>query len=357
MKIYNFSAGPSILPKEVFAQAAQGVLELNGSGLSILEISHRSKDFVEIMAKAKALVRELLGVPKNYHILFLSGGASTQFLMTAMNLLRADGKAAFLDTGSWSSKAIKEAERYGKVEVIATSKDSKYTYIPKQYQVPKGAQYLHLTSNNTIFGTQFQSFPQVDIPLVCDMSSDIFSRPIEVNRFGVIYAGAQKNMGPAGTTLVIIRDTMIGKSERSLPTMMDYRTHIDKDSMFNTPPVFPIYASMLTLKWMKKNGGVHAAAQRNEEKADALYEEIDRNSLFRGVVAKEDRSRMNVTFVMDDSALVESFVDTCNRAGCVGLKGHRSVGGFRASIYNAMSMEGIQKLIEVMQSFEDSHTK
>lgn len=354
MKIYNFSPGPSILPKEVFEEAAKGVLDLNGSGLSILEISHRGKDFTAIMGKAKDLVRELLDVPKNYHILFLSGGASTQFLMSAMNLLPSTGTAAYLDTGSWSSKAIKEAKPYGNVEVVASSKDRNYAYIPKNYQIPSESLYLHLTSNNTIFGTQFQKFPELNIPLVCDMSSDIFSRPIDVKKFGLIYAGAQKNMGPAGTTLVIIRDELIGQSERILPTIMDYRTHVDKDSMFNTPPVFPIYASMLTMQWIKDHGGVQGALERNEEKSAALYAEIARNSLFEGVVDEDDRSKMNVTFVMHDSSQVEAFIAAAAVAGCVSIKGHRSAGGFRASIYNAMTMEGVEKLIGVMQDFEQA---
>ncbi|NND06894.1 MAG: 3-phosphoserine/phosphohydroxythreonine transaminase [Saprospiraceae bacterium] len=352
MKIYNFSPGPSILPKEVFEQAAQGVLNLNGSGLSILEISHRSRDFTEIITKARDLVRELLDVPKNYHILFLSGGASTQFLMSAMNLLPSNGTAAYLDTGSWSSKAIKEAKPYGNVDVIASSKDRNYAYIPKGYKAPSEALYLHLTSNNTISGTQFHEFPEVNIPLVCDMSSDIFSRPVDVKRFGLIYAGAQKNMGPAGTTVVIIHDELVGQSERILPTIMDYQTHIDKDSMFNTPPVFPIYGSMLTMQWIKDNGGIAAAAERNEKKASTLYAEIDRNSLFDGVVDKEDRSKMNVTFVMRDVANEAAFIDAASEAGCMSIKGHRSVGGFRASIYNAMTLEGVEKLVYVMQEFE-----
>ena len=355
MKKHNFSAGPSILPKEVFQQAAQGVVDLDQSGLSILEISHRSKAFVAIMAQAKALVKELLQVPDNYHILFLSGGASTQFMMTAMNLLPDGQTAAYLDTGSWSSKAIKEAKRFGHIEVIASSKDKNYTYIPKSYDIPSEAVYLHLTSNNTIFGTQFQDFPDTDLPLVCDMSSDIFSRPIDVSKFGIIYAGAQKNMGPAGTTLVIVRDDLIGACVRDIPTMLDYRTHVDKDSMFNTPPVFSIYISMLTLQWLKDNGGVEAALERNTAKARAIYAEIDRNQLFEGVVVTEDRSKMNATFTLKDEALEPSFLEACNAAGCEGVKGHRSVGGFRASIYNAMKLESVQTLVAVMQQFEKDH--
>ncbi len=352
MKKHNFSAGPSILPQEVFAKAAQGVLDLDGSGLSVLEISHRSKEFVNIHHQAKTLVKEVLNVPDNYHILFLSGGASTQFFMTALNILGDDQKAVYLDTGSWSSKAIKEARRYGQIEVIGSSKDKNYTYIPKDYEIPSDASYLHLTSNNTIFGTQFQEFPDTDIPLVCDMSSDIFSRAVDVTKFGIIYAGAQKNMGPAGTTLVIVRDDLVGQSGRDIPTILDYKTHIDKDSMFNTPPVFPIYVSMLTLKWLKGIGGVSAAAERNQAKAETLYHEIERNSLFEGVVVPEDRSKMNATFVLKDDNHLDAFLGACAEAGIVGVKGHRSVGGFRASMYNAMELDSVTALVQVMQEFE-----
>lgn len=355
MKVYNFSPGPSILPQEVFKTAAEGVLNLNNSGLSILEISHRSKDFIAILEQAKSLTKELLSLPDNYHVLFLSGGASTQFLMTAMNFLGDGQKAAYVDTGSWSSKAIKEAKRFGQVDVIASSKDKNYTYLPKNIQPDADHAYLHMTSNNTIFGTQFQGFPDTDVPIVCDMSSDIFSRKIPVEKFGTIYAGAQKNMGPAGTTLVIVREDMIGKSGRDLPTIMNYQTHVDKDSSFNTPPVFPIYVSMLTLQWLKDKGGLDAAEKRNQEKSDTLYAEIDRNGMFQGVVAAEDRSQMNVTFTLVDDSLQGTFIDMCNEAGCVSVKGHRSVGGFRASIYNAMPLEGVQALVEVMKVFENKH--
>lgn len=352
MKIHNFSAGPSILPPSVFEKAAQGVLNLNGSGLSILEISHRSKDFIAIHEHTKQLVRDLLQVPDSYHILFLSGGASSQFFMTALNCLPQNGKAAYVDTGSWSSKAIKEAKRYGQVEIVASSKQSGYKYIPKEYDIPSDAVYFHLTSNNTIYGSQFHSFPVTDIPIVCDMSSDILSKPLDVSRFGIIYAGAQKNMGPAGVTLVIIRDDMLGKVDRDIPSMLDYRVHIEGDSMYNTPPVFPIYVSMLTLEWLKENGGLPAIEQKNKEKARALYAEIDRNSLFTGVVEVEDRSLMNATFLLSDISLDKEFIKFCDDNGCDGVKGHRSVGGFRASIYNAMPLSSVQALIEVMQQFE-----
>lgn len=352
MKIHNFSAGPSILPQSVFEKAAQGVLNLNGSGLSVLEISHRSKDFIAIHEHTKQLVRDLLQIPDSYHILFLSGGASSQFFMTALNCLPQNGKAAYVDTGSWSSKAIKEARRYGQVEIVASSKESGYKYIPKEYDIPSDAVYLHLTSNNTIYGTQFHSLPQCDIPIVCDMSSDILSKPLDVSRFGIIYAGAQKNMGPAGVTLVIIRDDMLGKVDRDLPSMLDYRVHIEGDSMYNTPPVFPIYVSMLTLEWLKEHGGLPAIEQKNKEKATALYTEIDRNSLFTGVVEAQDRSLMNATFLLSDTSLDKEFIKLCDDNGCDGVKGHRSVGGFRASIYNAMPLSSVQALIEVMQQFE-----
>ena len=352
MKIHNFSAGPSILPQSVFEKAAQGVLNLDNSGLSILEISHRSKDFIAIHEHAKNLVKELLQVPDSHQILFLSGGASSQFFMVPLNCLPQNGKAAYVDTGSWSSKAIKEAKRYGQIEMLASSKENGYKHIPKGYSIPNDAAYLHLTSNNTIFGTQFQSFPECDIPIVCDMSSDIFSRPVDVSRFGIIYAGAQKNMGPAGVTLVIVREDMLGKVDRDIPSMLDYRVHITGDSMYNTPPVFPIYVSMLTLEWLKENGGVTAIQQRNKEKAGILYAEIERNSLFSGVAEPEDRSLMNVTFLVNNPEHEKPFLEMCKAAGCDGVKGHRSVGGFRASIYNAMPREGVEALIAAMQQFE-----
>ncbi|MCB0665867.1 MAG: 3-phosphoserine/phosphohydroxythreonine transaminase [Saprospiraceae bacterium] len=352
MKIHNFSAGPSILPQSVFDKAAKGVLNLDGSGLSILEISHRSKDFVEIHEKAKRLVKELLHVPDTHQILFLSGGASSQFFMTPLNCLPQNGKASYVDTGSWSSKAIKEARRYGEIDILASSKEAGYNYIPKGYTVPQDAVYLHLTSNNTIYGTQYHQFPDCTNPLVCDMSSDIFSRPVDVSRFGIIYAGAQKNMGPAGVTLVIVREDMLGKVERDIPSMLDYRIHIKGDSMYNTPPVFPIYVSMLTLEWLGEQGGVAAIEERNKEKAAILYKEIDRNPLFTGVAVDEDRSLMNVTFLVKDESMQAPFLEMCKNAGCDGVKGHRSVGGFRASIYNAMPKEGIETLVEVMQQFE-----
>jgi phosphoserine aminotransferase len=351
MKKHNFSAGPCILPQEVLQQASQAVINFNNSNLSLIEISHRSKDFVAVMDKAIALVKELLNLPEGYSVLFLQGGASTQFLMTALNLLKTDGKAAYINTGAWSDKAIKEAKKLGDINVIDSSDDKNFSYIPKGYTIPTDVDYLHFTSNNTIFGTQFQEFPKVkgDSLLVCDMSSDIFSRQFDASKFDLIYAGAQKNMGPAGATLVIVKDEILNKTGREIPTMLDYTTHIKKESMFNTPPVFPIYVSMLTLEWLKKNGGVEWIEKVNNAKAELLYTEIDRNPYFKGAAAVEDRSKMNVTFVLTDESKQEAFDKLWNDAGINGLKGHRSVGGYRASIYNALPLESVQVLVDAMQ--------
>ena len=351
---YNFYAGPAILPREVIEEAAQAVLEFNGMGFSLLEISHRSKEFIAVMDEAVALVKELLHIGDEHEVLFLSGGASSQFYMAPMNLLDESTKAAYTDTGTWASKAIKDGGIYGQVDVIASSKDKNYSYIPKGYDIDSSYRYLHLTSNNTIFGTQYQTFPETSVPLVCDMSSDIFSRGIDINRFDLIYAGAQKNMGPAGTTLVIVRKSALGKVSRKIPAMLKYENHIEAGSMYNTPPVFPVYVSMLTLRWIKKNGGVAGMQRANEEKATLLYNEIDRNSLFYSPTNQEDRSRMNVCFLLHNSELEKEFLTKCKEAGCIGLEGHRSVGGFRASIYNAMTLEGIQVLVDVMKAFEVS---
>ncbi|MEM1324046.1 MAG: 3-phosphoserine/phosphohydroxythreonine transaminase [Bacteroidota bacterium] len=351
VKKHNFSAGPAILPAAVIRQAAEAAADFNGMGLSILEISHRSPEFTAVMNEAVALVKELLHLSDDYAVLFLTGGASSQFFMSAMNLLDKDQTACFVDTGTWSAKAIKEAKKFGQVNVLASSKDDKYSFIPKGYDIPADARYLHLTSNNTVSGTQYQQWPETDLPFVCDMSSDIFSRPIDVNRFGLIYAGAQKNLGPAGTTLVIVKKEMLGQVSRDIPTMLNYQTHIDKNSSFNTPPVYPIYVCMLTMRWIKALGGIEAIARINEDKATLIYDEIDRNPLFKGNVAKEDRSRMNATFVMERPELEAAFLEAATEAGCVGIKGHRSVGGFRASIYNAMSKESIQLLVDLMQNF------
>ena len=353
--VHNFSAGPAILPQSVLAKAAQSVTDFEGMGLSLLEISHRSKQFVAVMDEALALSKELLGFGDGYVSLFLQGGASTQFFQTAANLLPADATAHYLDTGTWSAKAIKEAKKYGGVNVVASSKTGGYNYIPKDYEVPQDGPYLHVTSNNTIFGTQIHDFPETSVPLVADMSSDIFSRPIPVDRFGLIYAGAQKNMGPAGATLIIVREDMLGKHGRDLPSMVDYQTHIAKGSMFNTPPCFAVYVSLLTMRWVRDNGGVAAMAKRNDAKAELLYGEIDRNPLFEGIVAAEDRSKMNACFRLADEKLKDPFDAMAKEANLNGLPGHRSVGGYRASIYNAMDISSVQTLVDVMQALEQKH--
>ena len=351
MKKHNFSAGPCILPQEVLKKASEAVINFNNLDLSLIEISHRSADFVDVMEHAKDLVLELLDLKdKGYSALFLQGGASLEFLMVPYNLLPLGGKAAYLDTGTWSSKAIKEAKLLGDVEVIASSKDSNFNYIPKDYTVPSDVAYVHCTSNNTIFGTQMKSFPKTDALLVCDMSSDIFSRKLDFSQFDLIYAGAQKNMGPAGTTLVVVKDEVLGKTGRKIPSMLDYQIHISKDSMFNTPAVFPVYVSMLTLEWLKSLGGIEAIEKMNEDKANLLYQEIDANPLFQGVAKKEDRSNMNVTFVLTDESKKEKFDNTWKAAGISGINGHRSVGGYRASIYNAMPIESVQVLVDIMNT-------
>ncbi|MCB9308581.1 MAG: 3-phosphoserine/phosphohydroxythreonine transaminase [Lewinellaceae bacterium] len=349
---YNFSAGPAILPKEVMEEAGKAAINFNNSGLSILEISHRSKDFIAVMDQAVQLVKDLLSLSSDYEVIFISGGASSQFFMVPMNFLDENGKAAYVDSGVWANKAIKEAKLFGQVDVVASSKDENYSYIPKGFSVDSQNTYLHLTSNNTIYGTQLHHFPETEVPLIADMSSDIFSRAFDVNKFDLIYAGAQKNMGPAGTTLVIVKKSALGKVRRSIPSMLKYETHIDGGSMYNTPPVFPIYVSMLTMQWLKNNGGIEAIQKINEEKAALLYNEIDRNPLFVGTARKEDRSNMNVCFLLKDSSQEPAFNEMCKSAGCVGLAGHRSVGGFRASIYNAMPKDAIQVLVDIMREFE-----
>jgi phosphoserine aminotransferase len=354
MKRHNFSAGPCILPQEVLKQASAAVLNFNDDNLSLIEISHRSKPFVAVMDKAIALVKELLNVPKGYSVLFLQGGASMEFLMVAMNLMKVDGKAAYTNTGAWAKKAITEANSLGEAIVLGDSSDKNYNYIPKGYTIPSDVDYFHCTSNNTIYGTQMKEFPHCPTLMVCDMSSDIFSRKVEVSKFDIIYAGAQKNMGPAGATLVIVKDEILGKTGRKIPTMLDYNTHISKDSMFNTPPVFPIYVSMLTLQWLKDLGGVEVIEKINQAKADLLYGEIDRNPLFEGTAAIEDRSNMNVTFLLTDESKEEEFNKMWNEAGINGLKGHRSVGGYRASMYNAMPIESVQVLVDVMKKLEQN---
>ncbi len=353
MKKHNFSAGPSILPQEIFQKSAEAILDFNGIGLSILEISHRSKEFVAVMDEARAIVKRLMNLGDDYEVLYLQGGASTQFAMIPFNLMKSEnGKAAYLDTGAWSAAAIKEAKKFGTVDVVGSSKEDKYSYIPKDYFVESDYDYFHCTSNNTIFGTQMKTFPEVDVPLVCDMSSDIFSRVLDFSKFDIIYAGAQKNMGPAGTTLVVIKKDILGKTGRDIPSILNYQLHIDKESMYNTPPVFAVYASLLTLQWLEENGGIAAAEERNNAKAKLLYDEIDRNPLFETFCVPEDRSLMNVSFQLTDESKKEAFDNTWKAAGISGLNGHRSLGGYRASIYNAMPIESVQVLVEVMKNLQ-----
>ena len=345
---HNFGAGPCILPQDVFKQAAEGVLDFNG--LSILEVSHRSPDFVKVMDEARDNVKKALNVPDGYTVLFLQGGASLGFLISAMNMAGSNKKAAYINTGSWATKAMKEAQNAGlEVVEIASSKDKGFNYIPKNYDIPSDVDYVHFTSNNTIYGTQFKEFPKTDKPLVCDMSSDIFSKKIDVSKFALIYAGAQKNLGPAGATLYIVKDEFLGKSSLNIPTYLDLQTHAKKDSAFNTPPVFSIYVSNLNLKNLLANGGVEKIEKINQDKADLLYSEIDNNPNFKGTTAKEDRSNMNVTFLLTDESKKEAFDKLWNDANLVGLKGHRSVGGYRASMYNALPLSSVQVLVETMK--------
>ncbi|MBT2160647.1 3-phosphoserine/phosphohydroxythreonine transaminase [Zobellia barbeyronii] len=351
MKKHNFSAGPSILPQEVLLKSSEAIMDFNGSGLSLIEISHRSKDFVEVIEKARSLALELLGLEgKGYTALFLQGGASMQFLMTAYNLL--EKKAGYLNTGTWSEKAIKEAKMFGEIVEVGSSKDENFNYIPKGYSVPEDLDYLHVTSNNTIFGTQMKKFPTTNVPLICDMSSDIFSRQMDFSQFDLIYAGAQKNMGPAGTTLVVVKDDVLGKVSRKIPSMLDYQVHISKDSMFNTPPVFAVYTSMLTLEWLKNLGGIAAIEEINEKKARLIYSEIDLNPVFKGFAKTEDRSIMNATFNLANDKLKDTFDAQCKEAGINGINGHRSVGGYRASMYNALSLESVGVLVDIMSEME-----
>ena len=352
MQKHNFSAGPSILPRVAIESTAQAVLNFNNSGLSIMEISHRGKGFEPVLNEAIMLVREILSVPDGYSILFLGGGASMQFCMVPYNLL--EKKAAYLNTGTWASKALKEAKGFGETVEVASSKDQNFSCIPKNYTVPPDADYFHITTNNTIFGTEFRSDPKTDVVLVADMSSDIFSRPVDISRYGLIYAGAQKNLSCAGVTMVIVKNDILGKVSRHIPSMLDYRSHIENGSMYNTPPVLPIFTALQTLKWIKDNGGVAGMQERNSAKAKTLYEEIDRNKMFKGTAAIEDRSLMNICFVMSEEyrELEDEFLKFTQSRGMVGLKGHRSVGGFRASTYNAMSIENVQALVDCMKEFE-----
>lgn len=356
MKKYNFGAGPSILPQEVMKATADACVEFQGMGLSLMEISHRTKEFQAVMDEAQALFKELLNIPEGYSVLFLGGGASLEFCMVPYNLLNK--KAAYLNTGVWAKKALKEAKLFGEVVEVASSADANYTFIPKGYTIPADADYFHITTNNTIYGTELHEDLDSPVPLVADMSSDIFSRPVDVNKYGLIYGGAQKNLSMAGVTFVIVKNELLGHVDRPIPTMLDYRTHVEKGSMFNTPPVVPIFCALQTLKWIKANGGVEAMQKRAEERAEVLYSEIDRNKLFRATVtAKEDRSYMNICFVMADEykELEADFLKFATERGMSGIKGHRSVGGFRASCYNAMPLEGVKALVACMQEFEAQH--
>ena len=355
MKKYNFNAGPSMLPREVIEATADACLDFEGSGLSMMEISHRAKNFQPVVDKAVELVKELLDLPAGYSVVFLAGGASTEFCRVPYNFL--EKKAAYLNTGTWAKKAMKEAKLFGEVVEVASSAEDNYTYIPKNFTIPANADYLHITTNNTIFGTEMRYDLDSPVPLIADMSSDIFSRPVDVSKYNCIYAGAQKNVSMAGVNIVIVKDEALNKVSRQIPTMLDYMTHVKNGSMFNTPPVVPIYCAMKNLEWVKKNGGVEAMAQRAKERADMLYTEIERNKLFRGTAKAEDRSYMNICFVMNDEykELEADFLQFATERGMVGIKGHRSVGGFRASCYNAQTIEGVQALIQSMKDFEAQH--
>ncbi|MCI6490889.1 MAG: 3-phosphoserine/phosphohydroxythreonine transaminase [Prevotellaceae bacterium] len=356
MKKYNFNAGPSMLPREVIEATAAQCLDFNGSGLSLMEISHRAKDFQPVVDEAVALFKELLQIPEGYSVVFLGGGASLEFCMIPYNFL--EKKAAYLNTGVWAKKAMKEAKLFGEVVEVASSAEATYTYIPKDYTIPADADYFHITSNNTIYGTEIRKDLDSPVPVIADMSSDIFSRPIDVSKYGMIYGGAQKNLAMAGVTFVIVKNDLLGKVSRQIPTMLDYRTHVDKGSMFNTPPVVPIYSALETLRWIKRNGGVEAMAKLAQQRADIVYGEIDRNKLFKGTANVEDRSLMNLCFVMNDEykELEQEFLDfAMKERGMVGIKGHRSVGGFRASCYNAQTIEGCEALVACMKEFEAKH--
>lgn len=357
MKKHNFYAGPSILPQSTIDNTVSAIQNFENTGLSLMEVSHRSKEFVAVVEEAVKLFKELLAIPDGYSVLFVGGGASTQFAMVPFNLFRT--KAAYLNTGAWSKKAIKEAQAFGEVDIVASSEDKMFNYIPRNYTIPEDADYFHITTNNTIYGTEIKNDIDSPVPLVADMSSDIFSRPIDISKYAVIYGGAQKNLAPAGVTFVIVRNDILGKTNNKIPTMLNYQTHIDKESMFNTPPVVPIYAALQTLKWLKENGGIEKMQKVNKEKAGLLYDEIDRNSLFRATVeSEEDRSLMNICFVMKQGyeELEKPFLDFATAQGMIGLKGHRSVGGFRASTYNALPIDSVRALIETMQEFEKKNS-
>jgi phosphoserine aminotransferase len=354
---YNFGAGPSILPSEVFEEASQGVINFKDTGLSILEIGHRSKLFQPVIEEAISTLKQLMSLDSDHEVLYLHGGASTQFFQVPMNLLDEKAMAAYTDTDIWGSKAVKEAKLFGKVDVVASSKDKNYSYLPKDFVVDPSSAYLHFTSNNTIYGTQWQDlslFYNKNVPLVADMSSDILSRQLDFNRFDLIYAGAQKNIGAAGVNVVVVNKNILGKVNRALPTMMDYRNHIEAGSLLNTPPVFAIYVCMLTLRWLKNNGGISFAEKRNEAKSKLFYDTLDNSSIFKGTVAKEDRSKMNAVFVAGNPEIEKAFLQLCEKEGMVGVKGHRTTGGFRVSMYNAMSLEGVKALTDLMKYFEQT---
>lgn len=355
MKKYNFNAGPSMLPREVIENTAKQILDFNGSGLSLMEISHRAKDFQPVVDEAVALIKELLDIPEGYSVIFLGGGASLQFMQIPANFLIK--KAAYLNTGTWAKKALKEAKLFGETVEVASSADANYSFIPKDYQIPADADYFHFTTNNTIYGTEIRKDPDSPVPLIADMSSDIMSRPVDVSKYTAIYAGAQKNMAMAGVTVIIVKDSELGKAPRPLPTMIDYRTHVEKGSMFNTPPVVPIYSLLETMRWVEAQGGVAEMDRRARERAEIVYGEIDRNKLFKGTAAVEDRSLMNLCFVMNEeyAELEKPFLDFATGRGMVGIKGHRSVGGFRASCYNAQTLEGVNALVQAMKDFEAEH--
>lgn len=351
-KVHNFSAGPGILPQEVLQKSADACINFDGLNLSLLEISHRSKNYEKVMDEARTIVKELFEVGDEYEVLYLGGGASLQFAMVPYNLMREGGSAAYVNTGVWATKAIKEAKMIGNTKVVASSEDKKFSFIPKGYEIPTDADYLHITSNNTIYGTQIKEFPKSPIPLVCDMSSDIFSRKVNAKDFSLIYAGAQKNMGPAGSTMVMVKKDLLGKTGRKMLSMLDYQVHIKSGSMYNTPPVFPVYVTLLTLQWLKANGGISWIEKINREKAELLYQEIDRNSCFVGTAEVQDRSHMNVCFLMKDAKLESEFDKLWKSANISGIRGHRDVGGYRASLYNALPIESVKVLVEVMQEFE-----
>ncbi|HEU5052540.1 MAG TPA: 3-phosphoserine/phosphohydroxythreonine transaminase [Hanamia sp.] len=352
--VHNFNAGPSILPKSVLQQASEALINFNNSGLSILEIGHRTPLFESVMEEARSLVKELMQLDDNHEVLFLHGGATVQFMQVPMNLLNEKESAAYADTGVWSTKAIKEAKLFGNVDVVCSSKEKNYTFIPKDFAVPNQSTYFHITTNNTIYGTQWQQIPKVSMPLIADMSSDILSRRLDFNSFDLIFAGAQKNVGAAGATIVVVNKQILGKVKRQIPAIMDYRNHIEAKSMLNTPPVFAVYVSMLTLRWLKESGGVEVMEKLNNEKSALLYSAIDKSEIFKGTVVREDRSKMNVCFVMEDDQKEKAFLEFAKQNNIYGIKGHRSVGGFRASLYNALPLESVQYLVEKMEEFENS---